>query len=178
MSKDKKKFKWTDVDKKVKKDKRKEKKEKKDPTKPTQAETWAKEKGLIPDNKLGSATRYVFNNPIPEILDTFENPNPKQDYVIAHHQNEFTSLCPKTGQPDYGNISITYIPKKVCIETKSLKLYLMAYRNEGAFMEDMVNQIANDLESVLSPKCLTVSGWFNSRGGISTTVTVERGKQA
>ena len=91
---------------------------------------------------------------------------------------EFTSLCPKTGQPDFGTIRIRYIPDKLCIELKSLKLYLWSYRNEGAFYEKVVNMILNDLVAACRPRWMEVAGDFNVRGGIATRVTAVHGKRA
>ena len=106
-------------------------------------------------------------------LETFPNPQPTRDYEIKIDCPEFTSLCPKTGQPDFGGIIIRYQPDNVCIELKSLKLYLQNYRNQGIFYESVVNKIADDLVVACKPRRLTVIGSFNVRGGIATTVTVE-----
>lgn len=111
-------------------------------------------------------------------LETFSNPEPERDYEIAMDCPEFTSLCPKTGQPDFGTIKIRYIPDNLCIELKSLKLYLWSYRNEGAFYEKVVNQILNDLASACKPRWMEVIGDFNVRGGISARVTAAYGKRA
>jgi 7-cyano-7-deazaguanine reductase len=104
-------------------------------------------------------------------LETFPNPRPERDYQIAIRCPEFTSLCPKTGQPDFGTIHITYIPDAHCIELKSLKLYLVDFRNRGIFYEHVTNQILDDLVAVLAPRHLTVVGDFSARGGITTSVT-------
>ena len=104
-------------------------------------------------------------------IETFPNPEPGRDYEISMDCPEFTSLCPKTGQPDFGTIRIRYIPHELCIELKSLKLYLWSYRNEGAFYEKVVNQILNDLVAVCHPRRMEVIGDFNVRGGIGTRVT-------
>lgn len=106
-------------------------------------------------------------------IETFENPHPNRDYVIRHLAEEFTSLCPKTGQPDFGTIEIQYVADKLCIELKSLKFYLQSYRNEGVFYEDLVNRIAADLAQAASPRRMTVIGKFTTRGSIHSTVTVE-----
>src|SRR3989338_2827639 len=111
-------------------------------------------------------------------LETFPNPEPGRDYEIAMDCPEFTSLCPKTGQPDFGTIRIRYVPDKLCIELKSLKLYLWSYRNEGAFYEKVTNQILNDLASACKPRWMEVIGDFNVRGGISARVTATYGKRA
>lgn len=110
---------------------------------------------------------------VPAILETFENQFPGRDYVIEIVCPEFTSVCPKTGQPDFGTLTITYTPDRACVELKSLKLYLQSYRNQGIFYENATNRIFDDLISLLKPRHLTLSAAFTSRGGISTTVTVK-----
>ena len=106
-------------------------------------------------------------------IETFPNPFPGRDYSIDMECPEFTCLCPKTGQPDFGILDISYIPDKLCIELKSLKIYLTSYRNEGGFHEKVVNIILDDLVSACKPKKMKIVGDFNVRGGIHTTVTVE-----
>lgn len=106
-------------------------------------------------------------------LETFENQFPERDYRIEIVCPEFTSLCPKTGQPDFATITLTYIPHKLCIELKSLKLYLQSYRNEGIFYENITNVILDDLTVVLSPRWLKIVAAFSARGGITETVTAE-----
>ncbi len=106
-------------------------------------------------------------------LETFDNPHPQRDYVITHVAPEFTSVCPKTGQPDFGTIEIEYVADKLCIELKSLKLYLQSYRNEGVFYEDLVNRILDDLVSALTPRRMTVVGTFTPRGGMHSVVRAE-----
>ncbi len=91
-------------------------------------------------------------------IETFENPHPSRDYVIKHVAPEFTSVCPKTGQPDFGTIEIEYVADRLCVELKSLKLYLQGYRNEGVFYEDVVNRILDDLVAACRPRRMTVSG--------------------
>ena len=108
-----------------------------------------------------------------ETLDTFENPQPQRDYEIEINCPEFTSVCPRTGQPDFGTINIRYCPDKVCLELKALKLYLQAYRNEGIFYEAVINRIADDLVAASQPRWLRLTGSFTARGGIITSVTVE-----
>ncbi|MFH1568310.1 MAG: preQ(1) synthase [Gemmatimonadota bacterium] len=108
----------------------------------------------------------------PEI-ETFPNPNPGRDYTIDIRCPEFTSVCPRTGQPDFGSVRITYVPDRTCIELKSLKLYLQAYRQQGIFYEAVTNQILDDLVAACRPRRMTVSGDFNVRGGIGTAVTAE-----
>jgi len=111
--------------------------------------------------------------PTRDILETFENPYPDRDYVIESVCPEFTSMCPKTGQPDFGTLSISYIPAAVCYELKSLKLYLQQYRNHGAFYENVTNRILDDLVAVTSPRLMAIVAEFTARGGITTTVTAE-----
>jgi 7-cyano-7-deazaguanine reductase len=105
-------------------------------------------------------------------LETFANPRPEREYEINMECPEFTCVCPRTGQPDFATIRISYVPDKLCVELKSLKLYLWSYRNEGTFHEAVVNQILDDLVEACRPKKLQVTGDFNVRGGIHTTVTV------
>ena len=104
-------------------------------------------------------------------LETFKNSHPDRDYEVEMECPEFTCLCPKTGQPDFAEIEIRYIPNKLCVELKSLKLYLWSYRNEGAFHEKVINNILDDLVEVSSPRWMEVIGAFNVRGGIHTTVS-------
>jgi len=106
-------------------------------------------------------------------LETFPNPRPERNYEIAIHCPEFTSLCPKTGQPDFGEIRITYVPDAKCVELKSLKYYIIEFRNRGIFYEHVTNEILDDLVAVLEPRRLTVVGDFSVRGGIKTLVTAE-----
>jgi 7-cyano-7-deazaguanine reductase len=103
-------------------------------------------------------------------LETFPNPHPRRDYLIVHTCPEFTALCPKTGQPDFGTIRISYTPEKLCVELKSLKVYLVSYRMRGIFYEDVVNVILDDLVAATRPREMTVEGEFSVRGGISTVV--------
>ncbi len=106
-------------------------------------------------------------------LETFPNPKPGRDYTIDINCPEFTSVCPMTGQPDFATIRISYVPDQSCIELKSLKLYLGAYRQLGIFYEAVTNEILDDLVAVCAPRRMTVVGDFNVRGGISTAVTAE-----
>ncbi len=108
-----------------------------------------------------------------KLLETFENEFPNRDYTIIHTAPEFTSLCPKTGQPDFATIDIDYIPDKLCVELKSLKLYLNSYRSEGIFFESVTNRILEDLVKVVSPRYMLVSAEFNVRGGISSVIEAE-----
>jgi 7-cyano-7-deazaguanine reductase len=103
-------------------------------------------------------------------LETFPNPKPERDYEINMECPEFTCVCPRTGQPDFATIRIRYVPAELCVELKSLKLYLWSYRNEGAFHEAVINRILDDLVRAVQPKTMTVVGDFNVRGGIHTTV--------
>ena len=103
----------------------------------------------------------------PEMLETFENKHPEHDYVVTFDCPEFTSLCPKTGQPDFGHIIINYIPDHLMVESKSLKLYLFSFRNHGDFHEDCVNIIMKDLIALMKPRYIEVRGIFMPRGGIS-----------
>lgn len=104
-------------------------------------------------------------------LEIFDNPHPGRDYVIKHVAPEFTSVCPKTGQPDFGTIEVEYVADRLCVELKSLKFYLQSFRNEGVFYEDVVNRILNDLAAALSPRQMTVTGRFTPRGGMHSVVT-------
>jgi 7-cyano-7-deazaguanine reductase len=104
-------------------------------------------------------------------LETFPNPTPERDYEIAISCPEFTSVCPKTGLPDFGEIRITYTPADRCVELKSLKYYMIEFRNRGIFYEAVTNQILDDLVALLQPRRMTVVGDFSVRGGIKTVVT-------
>jgi 7-cyano-7-deazaguanine reductase len=106
-----------------------------------------------------------------ETLETFDNQFPGRDYSIEIVCPEFTSVCPKTGQPDFGVLTITYIPDRKCVELKSLKLYLQQFRNEGIFYEHATNRILDDLVAAISPRHMTLVAAFTARGGITTTVT-------
>jgi 7-cyano-7-deazaguanine reductase len=104
-------------------------------------------------------------------IETFPNPRPERDYEINMECPEFTCVCPKTGQPDFATIRITYVPDELCVELKSLKLYLWSYRDEGAFHEAVINKILDDIVAACRPRQMTVVGDFNVRGGIHTTVS-------
>jgi len=106
-------------------------------------------------------------------IETFPNPHPSRDYQIEHEVNEFTSVCPKTGQPDFATMSIRYIAGETCIELKSLKQYLQSFRNEGIFYEDVTNVILNDLVAACKPDWMGVESRWTVRGGIQTTITAE-----
>jgi 7-cyano-7-deazaguanine reductase len=112
-----------------------------------------------------------------DILETFPNPNPERDYVVEHIAPEFTSVCPKTGQPDFATINLRYIPDRLCIELKSLKLYYFSYRNQGIYFEAVVNQILDDVIARCAPRWAQVEGEFNVRGGIESVVTAEYHKE-
>ena len=107
-----------------------------------------------------------------ELLETFENEFPGRDYVIEIVCPEFTSVCPKTGQPDFGTLTFTYTPGRKCVELKSLKMYLQSFRNQGIFYENVTNRILDDLVGVLQPRRMKVVAAFTPRGGITTSVTV------
>ena len=104
-------------------------------------------------------------------IETFPNPKPERDYEIAIDCPEFTSVCPKTGLPDFGAIRITYVPDRSCLELKALKFYLLEFRNQGIFYEQVTNQILDDLVGACGPRRMTVVGDFTPRGGIKTVVT-------
>jgi len=106
-------------------------------------------------------------------LETFPNPNTDRDYTIRIHTPEFTCLCPKTGQPDFAELHLEYIPDQLCIELKSLKLYVWSFRDEGAFHEDVTNRILNDLVAACQPRFMRLRAEFNVRGGVYTDVMVE-----
>lgn len=108
-----------------------------------------------------------------KILETFPNPNPKRDYHIKIDSPEFTCLCPKTGQPDFAEIKLDYVPDASCVELKSLKLYYWSFRDEGHFHEQVTNMIASDLITLMNPRYLKVTAVFNVRGGVYTTIEVE-----
>jgi 7-cyano-7-deazaguanine reductase len=108
-----------------------------------------------------------------KILEVFDNDYPDRDYSIIHTAPEFTSVCPKTGQPDFATITIEYIPDKLCIELKSLKFYLNSYRNDGIYFESVTNKILDDLVEVSRPRYMLITSSFNVRGGISSVIKVE-----
>tara|TARA_B100000427_G_C15147789_1_gene437369 strand:+ start:34 stop:423 length:390 start_codon:yes stop_codon:yes gene_type:complete len=112
-----------------------------------------------------------------DILETFENPSKSNDYLITMDIPEFTCLCPLTGQPDFAEFEINYVPDKKCVELKSLKLYMAAFRDIGAFHEDNTNQILNDLVELIKPRYMSVIGYWKVRGGIITTITTKYNKK-
>ena len=111
----------------------------------------------------------------PTILETFANPRPGRDYEIRFECPEFTCVCPKTGQPDFATILIEYVPDRLCVELKSLKLYLWSFRDVGAFHEQVTNDLCDDLVKLLAPRRLTVTGDFRVRGGITTRIVCRHG---
>ena len=117
---------------------------------------------LLGEHKVAYPTDYA-----PQMLETFENKHPENEYVVTLNCPEFTTLCPKTGQPDFAKLVISYIPGKKMVESKSLKLYLFSFRNHGDFHEDCVNIIMKDLVKLMEPKYIEVTGIFSPRGGIS-----------
>ena len=126
-------------------------------------ETDRKNEGL---NALGGKTEYKFDY-APQMLEAFDNRYPESDYWVRFNCPEFTTLCPVTGQPDFAEIRISYIPGRKMVESKSLKLYLGSFRNHGGFHEDTVNTIMRDLIALMDPKYIEVTGFFTPRGGIS-----------
>lgn len=116
---------------------------------------------------LGNTRTQYPTDYAPEMLETFPNKHPENDYLVTFNCPEFTSLCPKTGQPDFAKIIISYIPGERMVESKSLKLYLFSFRNHGDFHEDCINIIMKDLVRLMAPKYLEVTGIFTPRGGIS-----------
>jgi 7-cyano-7-deazaguanine reductase len=119
-------------------------------------------------------TLFKRSPPLPasrDILETFDNEYPGRDYEVQIVAPEFTSVCPKTGQPDFGTLTITYVPDRKCVELKSLKLYLQQFRDEGIFYENVTNRILDDLVAVLAPRRMALQAAFTPRGGITTTVT-------
>jgi len=132
-------------------------------------------------NELGNAGKYDVEalqkvEPQRDILQTFPNPHTDADYVITSTISEFTVLCPVTGQPDFAVFTIETTPDALCIELKSLKLYMLSYRNRGAFHEAVTGKIAKDIIAVIAPRFLRVTGDFSIRGGISTKVVFEHKK--
>lgn len=108
-------------------------------------------------------------------FETFPNPHPQRDYLIAHIAHEFTSLCPMTGQPDFARIRIRYVAGATCIELKSLKMYLQSFRNRGIFYEDVTNVMLNDLVAATHPKWMEITTRWSTRGGIHSVITAEHG---
>lgn len=115
--------------------------------------------------------------PNPKLLECFPSPNATRPFVIEHTSEEFTSVCPVTGHPDFGNVVLTYIPGKVCVELKSLKLYYQSFRNEGIFYEAVTNRIADDLAKAMKPRWMRLETQWKGRGGIRSNIVVEVGKK-
>ena len=109
-------------------------------------------------------------------FELFDNPSPGRDYTITMRCPEFTSVCPKTGQPDFGEITIQYRPDKLCLELKSLKFYMQSYRNRGIFYEKLTNDILDDLSAACKPRWMKITSRFTPRGGITTEVVAETGQ--
>ena len=126
-----------------------------------------KNTGISGPSLLGIAKTNYPDNYSPDILEVFDNKHTDIDYMVKLNCPEFTSLCPITGQPDFASIYINYIPERLLVESKSLKLYLFSFRNHGGFHEDCVNIILKDLRDLLQPRLIEVKGEFNPRGGIS-----------
>lgn len=112
-----------------------------------------------------------------DLLECFENPQAGRDYVIEHVAEEFTSLCPKTGHPDFGTVTLRYCPDKLCVELKSLKLYYQSYRSDGIFYEAVTNRILDELVGVLKPRWMRVQTDWNPRGGMRSTIVAEHGAE-
>jgi len=119
------------------------------------------------------AARLIMPSQPSKTLETFPNPQPERDYTIRVRVPEFTCLCPKTGQPDFAEMTIEYVPHQLCVELKSLKLYAWSFRDEGAFHEAVTNQILGDLVEAVQPRFMRLRAEFNVRGGIYTTVIAE-----
>src|SRR6266480_515096 len=120
------------------------------------------------------ATPSTSSTPPSKQLETFPNPHPDRDYIIEITAPEFTCLCPKTGQPDFATLYLEYVPDKLCVELKSLKLYIWSFRERGAYHEAVTNEIADHLQATLQTRFLRLAARFNVRGGIYTTVVAER----
>jgi len=126
--------------------------------------------------RLGKAKTLYADRYAPSVLETFVNQHPERDYWVTFRCPEFTSLCPMTGQPDFAEITIRYIPDARMVESKSLKLYLFSFRNHGDFHEDCINIIMDDLITLMKPRYIEVLGKFNARGGISIDPFVNHGQ--
>ena len=125
--------------------------------------------GIVSPSPRSVSILTVYNTSM-AALDTFPNPRPERDYEIDIRCPEFTSMCPKTGLPDFGEIRIQYVPDQACLELKALKYYMLDYRNQGIFYEAATNKILDDLVAACRPRRMTVTGAFTARGGITTTV--------
>ena len=117
-------------------------------------------------------SEFLFDRPRPDLLETFPNPRPGRDYEITHVAPEFTSVCPKTGHPDFGTLTLRYVPTAACVELKSLKLYYQSFRNHGAFYEAVTNEIADVLIDLLAPKELELLAEWTPRGGLRSVIRV------
>jgi 7-cyano-7-deazaguanine reductase len=126
--------------------------------------------GIVSPSPRSVSILTVYNTSMAAPLDTFPNPRPERDYEIDIRCPEFTSMCPKTGLPDFGEIRIQYVPDRTCLELKALKYYMLDYRNQGIFYEAATNKILDDLVAACQPRRMTVTGAFTARGGITTTV--------
>ncbi len=124
------------------------------------------------------ATRKPPARPGPQLLETFANPSPGRDYIIRHVAPEFTSRCPVTGQPDFGTVVIEYVPDRLCVELKSLKLYLQTFREQGIFYEAVTNRILDELVAALRPRWRRIETDWNPRGGMRSTITAEHGHRS
>ena len=124
---------------------------------------------------LGKSRTEYPDTPEKAVIETFDNKYPERDYIITFDCPEFTSLCPVTGQPDFGHITIRYIADKLCVESKALKLYLFSFRSCNTFHEEAVNRILTDLVAACKPRWMEVKGVFRPRGGISLTITASEG---
>ena len=118
----------------------------------------------------------IYNQPV--VLETFPNPRPERDYQIEIRAPEFTSVCPKTGMPDFGEIIIRYVPDERCLELRALKYYMIEFRNKGIYYEAVTNLILDELAAACGPRRMTVIGDFSARGGITTTVTASYEKES
>ena len=123
-----------------------------------------------PTKRDNRPTSVAAASKLPELI-VFPNPFPQRDYVITHENPEFTSVCPVTGMPDFGEISVEFVPDKLCVELKSLKYYFVSFRTKGIFYEAVTNEIMEDLVTAMQPRFLEVTGTFSTRGGIHSTVT-------
>mgnify|MGYP000716509863 CR=1 FL=1 len=110
-------------------------------------------------------------------LETFDNPNPNRKYTITHINPEFTSVCPKTGLPDFGTITVTYVPDRKCLELKALKYYFMEFRNQGIFYESVINKILDDLVAACQPHYMEITGEFTVRGGMRSVIKAAHGNK-
>lgn len=134
----------------------------------------------MPKNLIISIKQFYIEgcmNEKTKLLETFPNPNPERDYTIIHTAPEFTSVCPKTGHPDFATIILEYIPEELCVELKSYKYYLQSFRNDGIYFEAVTNKILDDLVGVLKPRYMKLTAEFNTRGGISSIIDVEYEKE-